>query len=264
MEKYFPAASDQALLALLRDDWIAILTKYKDKNSRACIAALGGLSNTNINFARTFPDWDWSITLAIADSVMRSGASKIPVAIDKEAASDDLENIRKSLAVKYGNDLQLLDKENEWMDNSQKVCDMLLAMYQQIAALPNRRAANVVRYLVTVNSNKDGQPATPESLTNPDRLSSPVTSPDETFNLAATSTPPELAYRVVNIRPGDVLNLRAGPGSNYPVVATVRAGARGIMLGHGRSANGTTMWQEISVAGYIGWVNETYIEVDQP
>jgi hypothetical protein len=41
------------------------------------------------------------------------------------------------------------------MNNSRKVCDILLAMYRQIVALPNNRAANAVRYLVTVNSHKD-------------------------------------------------------------------------------------------------------------
>jgi hypothetical protein len=41
------------------------------------------------------------------------------------------------------------------MDNSQKVCDMLLARFQRIVALPQKRAANVVRYLGTT---KDQSP----------------------------------------------------------------------------------------------------------
>jgi hypothetical protein len=82
--------------------------------------------------------------------------------VDERAANADLQRIAKSLAVTYGNDLQLLDKESEWMDNSRKVCDMLLAEYQQIAALPKKRAANVVRYLVAVTSKKDRPTVEPE------------------------------------------------------------------------------------------------------
>jgi hypothetical protein len=40
METYLPAASDEALLALLQNEWIAILSRYRSSNSRACIAAL--------------------------------------------------------------------------------------------------------------------------------------------------------------------------------------------------------------------------------
>jgi len=107
---------------------------------------------------------------------------------------------------------------------------MLLAMFERIAALPETQAANVVRYFVTLNSNDERQ--------------------------AATSIPPPVTYRVVKT---DV-NLRAGPGSNYPVVRKLPLGTRGITLGNGRIANDTTMWQEISVNGYTGWVNEIYIE----
>jgi hypothetical protein len=96
--------------------------------------------------------------------VMRTGVSKVPKPVNQAAAREDLQRIFKSLAAKYGNDLQLLDKEDEWMNNSAKVCDMLLGMYQQIAALPNKRAANVVRSLVTANSTKPS----PSATTDPD------------------------------------------------------------------------------------------------
>jgi hypothetical protein len=158
MEKYFPAASDEALLGLLRDEWIPILTKYGGSNSRACIAVLSGREDSTINFSRAFPDWDMSTTLALADAILRSGASKIPVRANKVAARSDLERIFKSLAARYGNDVQLLDQESQWMNNSQEVCEMLLAMYRQISALPNKRAANVVRYLVTAKDQLSPQP----------------------------------------------------------------------------------------------------------
>jgi Protein of unknown function (DUF4236) len=71
-------------------------------------------------------------------------------------------------------------------------------------------------------------------------------------------------YRVVKINHRDTLNLRAGPGSTYPTVALIRPDARGIKLGTRRAVNGSTMWQEISVAGYTGWVNEIFIEPEVP
>jgi DnaJ domain len=158
-KKYFPAASDNALLALLRNVWIAILNEYRRSNSRACIAVLGDL-NTNVNFARAFPGWDVQRTLVITENVMRTGASKIPIPVDKQAANAELERIFKSMEVTFGNDLQLLSKEEtEWMNNSAKVCDMFLVMYQQIAALPDKRAANVMRYLVALDSRKPTSPS---------------------------------------------------------------------------------------------------------
>lgn len=145
MEKYFPSASDEALLAL-RDQWIGILSKYKDKNSRACIAVF---TQAKINYSRAFPDWDMTNTLRVVEKVMRSGASRVAIPVDKKAADDDLGLVFKPLADKYGNDLLLLQKQDQWMENSQKVCDMLLAMYQQIATLPDKREANLIRYLVS-------------------------------------------------------------------------------------------------------------------
>src|SRR5439155_11726483 len=53
-------------------------------------------------------------------------------------------------------------------------------------------------------------------------------------------------YRVANITGRDRLNVRQGPGSNYPVVARIAPGVGGILLLPGRIANGATFWQEIS------------------
>jgi uncharacterized protein DUF4236 len=80
-----------------------------------------------------------------------------------------------------------------------------------------------------------------------------------TVEPSPTSTP-SIAYHVVNIGPRDFLNIRQGPGSNYPIVARIGPSARGIILGIRRAANGSTVWQEISVAGYSGWVNEIYLQ----
>ena len=71
---------------------------------------------------------------------------------------------------------------------------------------------------------------------------------------------PDSRYRVVNVRRGDFLYLRGGPGSNYRAIVRLHPGTRGIALGSSRAANGSTIWQEISVGGYKGWVNEIYLE----
>ena len=79
-----------------------------------------------------------------------------------------------------------------------------------------------------------------------------------TANKTTGSAPP--TYRVCNLRAGEVLKMRAGPGTNFGVVAAVPQGTHGITLGHKRAGNGATMWQEIIVRGRTGWVNEIYIE----
>jgi len=145
MEKYLPAASDEALLAL-REQWVGILSKYKDQNSRACIAVF---TQAKINYSRAFPDWDMTNTLRVVEKVMRSGASRVVVPVDKKLADEDLAVISKPLGDKYGSDLMLLQNQARWMEHSQKVCDILLTMYQQIETLPDKREANLIRYLVT-------------------------------------------------------------------------------------------------------------------
>ena len=89
----------------------------------------------------------------------------------------------------------------------------------------------------------------------------------EPLSPGLTSTPvnqhAEITYRVANIKPSDVLNVRAGAGSNYPVITAISPETRGITLSDKRTANGDTMWQEISVNGYTGWVNEIYLEAEQ-
>lgn len=78
----------------------------------------------------------------------------------------------------------------------------------------------------------------------------------------AAPTPLPLTFRVAGLREGESLNLRQGPGSNYRIVLKVPAGSRGITLGSNRFKNGTTLWREVSVGGYTGFVNEDYLEAE--
>ncbi len=83
--------------------------------------------------------------------------------------------------------------------------------------------------------------------------------------VAATATPvlspaaPLITYRIVNIKKGYGLVLYSGPGSTYPAIAKMPLGMRGITLTNRKMANGSTIWQEISVGGYVGWVKEIYL-----
>jgi Bacterial SH3 domain len=95
------------------------------------------------------------------------------------------------------------------------------------------------------------------------RRALPVETPATTREFMPSTTPPVRSYRVVNVAARDFLYLRAGPGSTYPAVARLPASARGITLGENRTANGSTIWQEISVAGYTGWVNEIYLQAEK-
>lgn len=145
MAKYLPAASDDAILAM-RDQWIAILTKYKDTKSDACIAVF---TQAKINYKRVFPDWNMTNSLLVMEKVISSGASGVPVQVDKKAAEDDMAAVLKPLTEKYGDDVNLLYNQTNWPANSQKVCDMLLMLYQQEAALPDNRSANLLRNNLT-------------------------------------------------------------------------------------------------------------------
>jgi Protein of unknown function (DUF4236)/Bacterial SH3 domain len=89
--------------------------------------------------------------------------------------------------------------------------------------------------------------------------------PGATLQSSATLIPRAVAptYRIVNIAPRDFLNVRQGPGSSYPVVARIPSNARGIKPVPRRIANGSTIWQEISVGGYTGWVNEIYLKAER-
>lgn len=69
-------------------------------------------------------------------------------------------------------------------------------------------------------------------------------------------------YRVTRIKPSDVLHVRAGPGSTYPVIHKLRANEGGVIRRDRTSRNGSTLWQEIEAGGKVGWVNAAFIRPD--
>lgn len=74
--------------------------------------------------------------------------------------------------------------------------------------------------------------------------------------LAAAVSLAAVAYSVVNVRPGDALNMRSQPNPNAPIVLTIPHDATGIML-TGRRGNGD--WVEVTYQRRRGWVNARFL-----
>jgi Protein of unknown function (DUF4236)/Bacterial SH3 domain len=100
------------------------------------------------------------------------------------------------------------------------------------------------------------------------QVTNPETNKDATTARAPTSwptaTPQVRTYHLVNVTDRNPLNMRQGPGADYPIIGQLHPTAHGIILTTKRMRNGTTTWQEISVNGYSGWVNQIYLVPDLP
>lgn len=147
LTKYFPSASEEAVLGL-RDQWIALLIRYKDTNSLACIAVF---TEQKVNYKRLFPDWNMTNSLLVVEKIISSGAAGSPIPIDKAMADEDMATVLKPVKDKYGEDVKLIYDTKTWPDNAKKICDILLMIYQQEAALPDKRSANLIRNVIMSN-----------------------------------------------------------------------------------------------------------------
>lgn len=76
--------------------------------------------------------------------------------------------------------------------------------------------------------------------------------------LVAASAAADIAYSVMNVRPGDTLNMRQQPHPNAPVVQTIPHDGTGIAL-TGRSGSGG--WFEIMYRRKRGWVNARFLGI---
>jgi hypothetical protein len=65
---------------------------------------------------------------------------------------------------------------------------------------------------------------------------------------------------VVAVAAGDTLNVRAGPGVDFDVVAELDPLATGIVAGgHNRSLDDGSIWAEVTVDGTTGWANTAFL-----
>jgi N-acetylmuramoyl-L-alanine amidase len=63
------------------------------------------------------------------------------------------------------------------------------------------------------------------------------------------------SYRIVNVTPEDVLNIRSGPNADVSVVGTIPAAGRGVQIVGACSGQ----WCEIDYRGARGWVNRQFL-----
>jgi uncharacterized membrane protein len=78
--------------------------------------------------------------------------------------------------------------------------------------------------------------------------------------LVATAAEADVVYSVMNVRPGDTLNMRLQPRPNAPVVQTIPHNGTGIAL-TGRSSSGG--WFEVTYRRKRGWVNARFLGIGQ-
>jgi hypothetical protein len=156
--KYLPAASDEALRST-RDGWVDLLEQFKDKDSKACIAIFSPRSAPpDFNYGRILSEAGNTNYLAVLDKVLRSAAQGVSPRLNTRTAEEDLAQIRSGLSLIYGDDLDLMAKQYEWMEHSERVCEMLLAYYRATQKIPQQRQGNLLRYLLSDASRSPSRP----------------------------------------------------------------------------------------------------------
>jgi uncharacterized protein YgiM (DUF1202 family) len=67
-------------------------------------------------------------------------------------------------------------------------------------------------------------------------------------------------FRVTNVRPDDVLNVRSGPSADFDIVGALPPGSRGITITSACQAR----WCPVRHDSATGWVNSTFLAPDAP
>lgn len=146
--KYLPQASDEALLAL-RDLWVELLERFKDKDSRACVALFSTKRDgSKRDLARLAAQWSGTNNLTVIDKVLRSKLEGPPPRLNAKDAKQALAGINGRLSQKFGDDLELLAKEDQWLDHSREVCEMLWTTYRETKMVPKQGQGNLLRYML--------------------------------------------------------------------------------------------------------------------
>jgi len=106
-----------------------------------------------------------------------------------------------------------------------------------------------------------GEPAPARPLAAP-AIIAPAVPPAPQPVPPVAALPPQATYRVLpNVSQG-IQNMRAGPGTNYPLVTAMPAGATGITVGRCRPAedrNSRHPWCEVKWQNFSGWTSSCCI-----
>lgn len=70
------------------------------------------------------------------------------------------------------------------------------------------------------------------------------------------------SLRVEGVAADDVLNIRAEPNAESPVMGAIPAGARHVEGLGAPNTIGQTSWQRVRYAGVVGWVSGRFLKVD--
>ncbi|MGB0847140.1 MAG: SH3 domain-containing protein [Thiolinea sp.] len=69
-------------------------------------------------------------------------------------------------------------------------------------------------------------------------------------------------HQVVDVQADDSLNIRAGAGTDNPVIGSIPANGRTVLTTGNTSQVGSSTWVEVVWLGQIGWVNGRYLATD--
>lgn len=81
---------------------------------------------------------------------------------------------------------------------------------------------------------------------------------------AAAADPALTEMKVIGISPGDRLNVRTGPGMNFPISAKLKYGTGGIHVMGDKVMNGVDDWVPVSFQGGKGWTRPMYLKRADP
>ncbi len=87
----------------------------------------------------------------------------------------------------------------------------------------------------------------------------PLESDSQSLRPDASLSTTKATYRISGLRAGDFLNMRQGPGINYPVIQRLQNGVDGVTLIGNPTGSGKKKWQKIKSRGVVGWVNADYL-----
>ncbi len=67
-------------------------------------------------------------------------------------------------------------------------------------------------------------------------------------------------YRVVKVAQDDVLNIRSGVGTQYPIVGSIPPDSGGVLITGEQVKHGRSVWVPVKYRDIEGWVNRGYLE----